>query len=88
MKNLKLENSDDIVIRFKQESIVEVFEHEDTEMNEPVEERFHQNEEVEVTLFDDPNEHSLSVQFGDGSIAFIMQDAVEIVEINGESINQ
>ena len=88
MKNLKLENSDDIVIRFKQESIVEVFEYEDTEMNEPVEERFVQNEEVEVTLFDDPNEHSLSVQFGDGSIAFIMQDAVEIVEINGESINQ
>lgn len=88
MKNLKLENSDDIVIRFKQESIVEVFEHDDTEMNEPVEERFHQNEEVEVTLFDDPNEHSLSVQFGDGSIAFIMQHAVEIVEVNGEPINQ
>lgn len=88
MKNLKLENSDDLVIRFKQDSLIEVFEHEDTEMNEPVEDKFNKGETVEVTLFDDPNEHSLSVQFGDGSIAFIMQSAVEIVEVNGEPVNQ
>lgn len=87
-KELRLENSDDLVIRFKQESMVEVFEHEDTELNEPVEERFHQNEEVEVTLFDDPSEHSLSVQFGDGSIAFLVPQSVEIVEVNGEPIEQ
>ena len=88
MKNLKLENSDDIVIRFKQDSLIEVFEHEDADLDEPVDEQFNKGETVEVTLFDDPNEHSLSVQFGDGSIAFIMQHAVEIVEVNGEPIEE
>ena len=81
MNNPHIEDGDDLVIRFKQDSIVEVFESEDAELDEPVEERFSEGEEVEVTVFG-VDEHKIDVQFGDCSIAFIRREGIEIISVN------
>ena len=79
MENIEV--NDDVVLKFKQKSIVEVYEYEDIELNEPVEETFEENEEVEITICG-VDEDKFDVQFGDGTIAFIRKDSVEIVSVN------
>ena len=80
-----IEEADDLVIRFKQETLLEIFEHEDVELHAPVEERFDLGEEVEVTVFGVDLDR-LDVQFGDGTVAFIRREQVEIVKINDEIV--
>jgi hypothetical protein len=79
MENIEV--NDDVVLKFKQKSIVEVYEYEDVELNEPVEETFEENEEVEITICG-VDADKFDVQFGDGTIAFIRKDSVEIVSVN------
>ena len=79
MENIEV--NDDVVLKFKQKSIVEVYEYEDVELNEPVEEIFEENEEVEITICG-VDADKFDVQFGDGTIAFIRKDSVEIVSVN------
>ena len=80
-----LEEADDIKLRFLYNTVIEVFEYEDTELHRPVEERFDEGEEIDVTVFG-VDAHKIDVQFGDGSVAFIRRDVVEVVEINDEPI--
>lgn len=79
MENIEI--NDDAVLKFKQKSIVEVYEHEDVELNKPVEEIFEENEEIEVTICG-VDADKFDVQFPDGSIAFIRKNGVEVVSIN------
>ena len=79
MENIEV--NDDVVLKFKQKSIVEVYEYEDVELNEPVEEIFEENEEVEITICG-VDADKFDVQFGDGTIAFIRKHSVEIVSVN------
>lgn len=80
-----LEEGDDVKLRFVSDSLVEVFEGEDVELEEPVEERFNKGEEIEGTLFG-VDSIKFDFQFGDGSVAFIHRDMVEVVEINDEPV--
>ena len=78
---MKIEVNDDVILKFKQKSIVEVYEYEDAELNQPIEEIFDEGEETEVTICG-IDSHKFDVQFGDGTIAFIRKDSVEIVSVN------
>lgn len=80
-----LEEADDIKLRFLYNTVIEVFEYADTDLHRPVEERFNEGEEIEVTVFG-VDEHKIDIQFGDGSVAFIRRDVVEVVEINNEPV--
>jgi hypothetical protein len=80
-----LEEGDDVKFRFVSDSVIEVFESEDAELDSPVEERFGAGEEVEGTLFG-VDSIKFDFQFGDGSVAFIHRDLVEVVEINDEPV--
>lgn len=82
-KKLYLEDGDDVKLRFKKDSIVEVFEYEDAELDDAVEEQFKKGEEIEVIVCGFDGE-KIDIQFGDGSIAFIRLSTVNVVEINGE----
>jgi hypothetical protein len=79
MKILDLEAGDDVIVKFIGKTVVEVFEYEDIDLHEPVEELFEAGEEIEVNVVS-VNEFSLDVQFGDGSIAFISPRFIEFVE--------
>jgi SHS2 domain-containing protein len=79
MKILDLEPGDDVIVKFIGKTLVEVFEHEDTDLYDPVEEVFEAGEEVEVNVVS-VNEFSLDVQFGDGSVAFISPKFIEFVD--------
>ena len=76
-----IEVNDDVIFKFKQKSIVEVYENEDFELNEPVEEFFEKGEEIEVSICG-VDTHKFDVQFGNGTIAFIKKDILEIVSVN------
>lgn len=77
----ELEEGDDVVFKFIGKSLIEVFEHEDIELNEPVEEIFEKGEEIDVTVCS-INEHSIGIQFGDGSVSFILPSMVEFVRFS------
>jgi hypothetical protein len=80
MKRDELDEAEgeDVILRFTNKTVVEVFEHEDTDLHKPVEEIFDANEEIEVAIFG-VDEHNLSVQFGDGSVAFIHRSFVQFM---------
>ena len=78
-----IEENDDVVFKFKETTIVEVFEHEDFELNKPIEDVFEAGDISDVTIFG-VNEHAYDIQFGDGSVAFIRKKLVEIVSVNYE----
>jgi preprotein translocase subunit YajC len=76
-----IEVNDDVVLKFKQKSIVEVYEYEDAELDSPIEENFEEGEEIEITICG-VDADKFDVQFDDGTIAFIRKDSVEIVSVN------
>jgi hypothetical protein len=80
-----IEEGDDVVIQFNKKTAIEVFESEDFELNESVEEIFEADEQVEVTVFG-VDDIKLDVQFGDGSIAFIHRNQVKVISINDELV--
>lgn len=75
-----IEEGDDIIFKFKEDSIIEVYEYEDIELHEPIEERFSKGENIEVTICS-INEVNYGVQFGDGTISFIHKDMVDLLKI-------
>jgi hypothetical protein len=76
-----IEEADDVILKFKEDSIIEVYEHEDIELYEPVEERFSKDEVIDVTICS-INEENYGIQFGDGTISFIHKNMVEVVAVN------
>jgi hypothetical protein len=76
-----IEESDDVIFKFKEDSIIEVYEHEDIELHEPIEEKFAKGEVIDVTVCS-VNKDNYGIQFGDGTVAFIRKDMVEVVAIN------
>lgn len=80
-----LEEGDDVKLRFVSDSLVEVFGDDDVELDSPVEERFNAGKEIAGTLFG-VDSIKFDFQFGDGTIAFIHRDMVEVVEINDEPV--
>ena len=78
---LDIQENDDVKLKFKGDVIIEVYEYEDFELNEPIEELFNKDEEIEVTICG-IDSYKFDVQFGDGSIAFIRRDLVDVVSIN------
>lgn len=81
MKTHELEDGDDVVFKFLGNTVIEVYEEEDVELNVPVEEAFSEGDEIDVTVCS-VNEHSIGVQFGDGSVSFIHPDSVEFVRFS------
>jgi preprotein translocase subunit YajC len=76
-----IEEADDVILKFKEDSIVEVYEHEDIELHEPVEEKFTKDEVIDVTVCS-VNEDNYGIQFGDGTVSFIRKDMVEVIAVN------
>lgn len=76
-----IEEADDVIFKFKEDSIIEVYEHEDIELHEPVEEQFTKDEVIDVTICS-VNEDNYGIQFGDGTVSFIRKDMVEVVAVN------
>lgn len=82
---MHIEEGDDVVIQFNEKTAIEVFESEDFELDEPVEEIFEAGDQLEVTVFG-VDSIKLDVQFGDGSVAFIHRDQIRVVSINDELV--
>jgi hypothetical protein len=76
-----IEEADDVIFKFKEDSIIEVYEHEDIELHEPVEEMFTKDEVIDVTVCS-VNEDNYGIQFGDGTVSFIRKDMVEVIAVN------
>jgi hypothetical protein len=76
-----IEEADDVIFKFKEDSIIEVYEHEDIELHEPVEEKFTKDEVIDVTVCS-VNEDNYGIQFGDGTVSFIRKDMVEVIAVN------
>lgn len=76
-----LEDGDDVIFKFLGDTVVEVFENEDTELHEPVEEIFNEGEEIDVTICS-VYENSIGVQFGDGTVTFLSQSMVKFVRFS------
>lgn len=80
MSTFDIEDGDDIVLKFLHDTALEIYEYEDNDIFDPVQEIFKQGEEIGVTAFD-IGEH-LGVQFGDGSVTFIDRNFVELVRFS------
>ena len=81
-----IETGDDIKIMFIKDTILDIYEDESQVENlESKEEYFKAGEIIEVNVYDF-DDRNFAVQFGDGSISFIMKGFVKIVEINGDPI--
>ena len=78
---MDIQVNDDVILKIKNNVIIEVFEYEDFDLDNPIEELFNKDEKIEVTICG-IDEHKFDVQFGDGSIAFIRRDLVEVVSVN------
>jgi hypothetical protein len=80
MKRDELDEAEgeDVILRFVCKTALEIFEHEDIDLHEPVEEIFEEGEEIEVAVFG-IDERTVSVQFGDSSIAFIHRSCIEFM---------
>lgn len=80
MNTFEIKHGDDIVLKFLHDTELGVYEYEDNDIFEPVQEIFKQGEEIGVTAFD-IGEH-IGVQFGDGSVTFIDRNLVELVRFS------
>ena len=78
---MEIQVNDDVTLKFKNDVIVEVFESEDFELDNPIEELFTKDEVIEIVVFG-VDDIKIDVQFGDGSIAFIRKNLVDIVSVN------
>ncbi len=81
MKIQELEDGDDVVLKFLGETIIEVYEDEDVELHAPVDELFKTGDQISVTVCS-VDEHSLGVQFGDGSVSFLHPTSVEFIRFS------
>lgn len=81
MKTQDFEEGDDVVFMFLGDTIVEVFENEDIDLHQPVEETFTKGDEIDVTVCS-VDERAIGIQFGDGSVAFIHPESVEFLRFS------
>ena len=82
---LNIQTHDDIVIRFKETTVLELYEYDDVEMNDYVEEQWDQGDKEEVTVLD-VTDYSYTVQFGDSSVAFVPKSFIDVISINDEPV--
>ena len=82
-KGGSIEDGDDVKMSFKKKTLLEIFESEDAELDNPVQEVFNEGEVFEVTIFG-VDKDKYDVQFGDGSVSFIRKDDVNVIEVNGD----
>ena len=80
---INIEDGDDVKFSFKKKTLLEIYESDDSELDNPVEEIFNEGEVFEVTVFG-IDKHKYDVQFGDGSVSFIRKADVNVIEVNGE----
>ena len=78
-----IEDGDSVIMYFKKDTELEIYESEDFELEEPNVDVFKKGEKFEVDIFG-VDDIKYDVQFGDGSVAFIRKDNVEIVSVNGD----
>ena len=84
MKILDIQENDDIVIRFKETTVLELYEYE-SDLDDYIEEQWIGGDEEEVIVLD-ITDHSYTVQFGDSSVAFIPKSFIDVVSINDELV--
>jgi len=77
----QLQVNDDIVIQIKENSVIEIFEYEDYELNNPTEMVFAKGDELECTILE-CDDHKIDVQFFNGTVAFLRHSIYEVVSIN------
>jgi hypothetical protein len=78
-----LEINDDLLVKFKADTLLEVYEYDDSECNHGVEEEFKSGEEMEVTLLDiNEQGNTLTVQFPDSAVTFLSLEFIEILKVN------
>lgn len=76
----QLEPGDEVLIRFKRKTALEVYESEDLTLDNPVEKIFEEGEEILIGIAE-ADEVKIGAELGSG-IAFILPDSVEIISIN------
>lgn len=84
---INIEDGDDVKFSFKKKTLLEIYESDDSELDNPVREIFNEGEVFEVTVFG-IDKHKYDVQFGDGSVAFIRKADVNVIEVNGEKYSK
>jgi len=80
-QNLNIQINDDVRFEFNQDTILDVYENSDPEMDEPVEELFKEGSIIEGTVCD-ITDSFYGVQLGDGSFTFINKMDVIIKQVN------
>jgi hypothetical protein len=79
----ELEINDDLLVKFKRDTLLEVYEYDDSDCDYGVEEVFKSGEEIEVTILDiNEQGNTLTVQFPDSAVTFLPLEFIEILEIN------
>lgn len=81
MSNLEI--NDDLLVKFRKDTLLEVYEYDDLECDFGVEEEFKSGEKIEVTVLDiNEQGNTLTVQFPDSAVTFLPLEFIEILEIN------
>lgn len=78
-----IQDGDDVKMAFNKKTVLEIYESDDSELDNPVEEIFNEGEVFEVIIFG-IDKYKYDVQFGDGSVAFIRKEDVNVIEVNEE----
>ena len=77
----QIEVNDDVVFSFVRPTVLEIYTEADTDLHSPEDEVFDEDEQIEVTILV-VDDYSYTVQFGDGSVAFLRKNDVKIFSIN------
>jgi hypothetical protein len=79
----ELEVNDDLLVKFKVDTLLEVYEYEDQECDDATAGIVKAGEEIEFTVLDINDQgNTLTVQFPDSSVTFIPLEFIEILEVN------
>ena len=78
---MEIQINDDVIFEMVEDTILEVYDNEDIEMYNPVEEEWRAGEKLEATICDIQN-NFYGAQFGDSSFNFIHKDSVNIIPVN------
>ena len=81
VQELDIQINDDVVFEFLEDTILEIYEGSDVEMDIPVEELWEKGESIHGTICD-ITPSFFGVQFGDGSFAFINRMDITVKSVN------
>jgi hypothetical protein len=80
-QNQNIQTNDDVILELIEDTILEIYEGQDVEMDVPVEELWNKGQLIECTVCDiTPGFYG--VQLGDGSFTFINKTSVVIKQVN------